>query len=213
MSSDLYKKWFEVGSTTEPINHAVAEETLRRAYAAAGLSELEEITWVDSPMGAMFAASRIWPGDEKGGLAYTLTQMVCYGQLDAGWHAFYERLANHIVDRAGSLMLCHELATVAHWWWAFKKHAIMCERPIVFCVDEALRPHCTTGPAIRYRDGFEIYAVGGVRVPQVAILKPTEITAEMIMGQGDIKVRSAMRSLAPAIVGLLSAEADTGDTL
>jgi hypothetical protein len=51
------------------------------------------------------------------------------------------------------------------WLWAFDGLAILTERPHILCRDDQKRLHCEGGPAIAYRDGTEVYAWHGQRVP------------------------------------------------
>jgi len=49
-----------------------------------------------------------------------------------------------------------------------------------------------SGPAIQYPDGWEIYAVHGVRVPENIINKPLEITTSRIDEQRNTEIRRVM---------------------
>jgi len=79
-----------------------------------------------------------------------------------------------VYDASGRLGMegCEYLAgamTVARsagWWWPFHDAVILTERPTELHRDHRGRLHCETGPAVRYPDGFAVYAWHGVRVPQ-----------------------------------------------
>ena len=58
--------------------------------------------------------------------------------------------------------------------------AILCDRPDQIELDNRGRLHCETGPAVRYPDGWGVYAIHGVRVPEYVIVRPYEITIEDI---------------------------------
>jgi hypothetical protein len=57
------------------------------------------------------------------------------------------------------------VARSAGWWWAFRGALVLSERPTELHRDEHGQAHCEDGPAVRYRDGFAVYAWHGVRVP------------------------------------------------
>jgi hypothetical protein len=58
--------------------------------------------------------------------------------------------------------------------------------------DDVQQLHCLNGPAKRYRDGWSIYAVHGVRVPAQIIEAPETITAEQIQAERNAEVRRVM---------------------
>ena len=59
-------------------------------------------------------------------------------------------------------------------------------------IDEANRPHCDTGPFCRWRDGFALYAVHGVRTPAWIIERPETITVAKIDAETNAEIRRVM---------------------
>jgi len=53
----------------------------------------------------------------------------------------------------------------AYWWWAYRDHAILTERPTELHRDPLGRLHCETGPAMSWPDGWGFHAWHGTRVP------------------------------------------------
>ncbi len=90
-----------------------------------------------------------------------------YGQHDAGWLAFYEYfhdacgLVAH-TEKLGGLWL---IAQSAGWFLPHRGMCFISERHNV-CKLKDGRIHSEAGPAIAYPDGFAIYALNGVRVPE-----------------------------------------------
>jgi len=74
-------------------------------------------------------------------------------------------------------------------------HADFCmvsDRPDTLLVDDRNRPHCTTGPFCRWRDGSALYAVHGVRVPAWIIERPESITCASIDSERNAEIRRVM---------------------
>jgi hypothetical protein len=62
----------------------------------------------------------------------------------------------------------------------------------VLRVDERGRPHCVDGPSLRWRDGWELYHLHGVRVPRQIVMEPGKLTVAQIDGQRNLEVRRVM---------------------
>lgn len=209
-------KWIAIGLDTTPANHAKAEDGLNGAYEVAGKKRPYEIHWVASPHQGIILAAQWIAGDNmlpwgdpklpqvsKDDVIKALG-LSCYGQFDAGWHAFYEYLQPYLPDKISKLEPQREIAKYGHWWWPFDNGAIMCERPTCINVDGEGRLNCLTGPAIHYVDAFSLFAYHGTQVPDTAILNPRSITPEQIRQQSDSAMKKALMELAPTIVGILA---------
>ena len=68
----------------------------------------------------------------------------------------------------------------------------MCERPEQISTDERGRLHCLDGPAMRWRDGFAVYAVAGRAVAPHVVLEPERITIADIDGETAAEPRRLM---------------------
>lgn len=58
--------------------------------------------------------------------------------------------------------------------------------------DAQHRPHCDDGPSHRWHDGWSIYHVHGVRVPEYVVMRPQEITPAKIDAEANAEVRRVM---------------------
>lgn len=68
----------------------------------------------------------------------------------------------------------------------------VCEKPIVFSVDQRGRLHNETGPALSFGDGFTIYAWHDVVVERRVIEKPETITIEEIENASNVEIRRVL---------------------
>lgn len=94
------------------------------------------------------------------------------------------------VERLSGLM---ELTRSAGWWWWPARGAVvLSERPEEVHLDEQGRLHAARGPAIRYPDGWALWAWHGVRVPRAVIENPESLPAEDVLAEADVEVRRIM---------------------
>lgn len=64
--------------------------------------------------------------------------------------------------------------------------------PKIILKDSANRPHCDTGPSHEWRDGWALYHIHGVRVPEYVVERPQEITIEKINAEKNAEVQRVM---------------------
>jgi hypothetical protein len=113
-----------------------------------------------------------------------------YGSQDAGWLSFYnyfqEVVGLECIDKLQGIM---ELSKYCGWVSFYDDTVVFQHRPEVIKFDDEKRLHCETGPAIRYRDGYSVYAWHGVRVPSDWIEKNSELTAQIALTWENIEQR------------------------
>ncbi len=98
------------------------------------------------------------------------------------WLARYDALrgAAGVVfepEQVRVLGLFGEVARSCGWWWPGEDVCVVAERPDVLRTEVwgdrgEVRPHCADGPAVRYADGWELYAWHGTPVPSWVITDP-----------------------------------------
>ncbi|MFF8957883.1 DUF6745 domain-containing protein [Streptomyces sp. NPDC014894] len=113
------------------------------------------------------------------------TGFAWYGSQDAYWAAGHDirRRLGHRVCEGGDgrlLDLWMELARTAGWWWPREEVCVMAERPVEVRTEPLpgarfgeVRLHDGRGPAVRYADGTEVYALHGVPVSARAVTAPS----------------------------------------
>ncbi|NDU71762.1 hypothetical protein GWI34_03855 [Actinomadura sp. DSM 109109] len=165
---------------TEPADRPAAEAAIRGLYELVGATQ-PRLVWIDSPRGdpdwdwsefgqpearAIAAAHGVVePGE------FLLTLLSGRREKGGGW--FSRKRRRDVWNRR--LALWKELIESCGGWWPFEKICLVCERPSQISLatpklgDAPLVLHCRTGPALRYRDGFDLYALHGRLVPEHAV--------------------------------------------
>ena len=78
------------------------------------------------------------------------------------------------------------------WWWPFESICLMSERYHEIKLDDDFRLHSERGPAVRYRDGWEVYCWHGTVVPSWVFTEPHRITAQTIIDGASPAIRFVM---------------------
>lgn len=184
------------GWSTEPSDRQAAEEAICALYErarklqsdASWVEKLKDrfartkdvrpkFVWFDSPLAAVktiyeSTGERRWLSGTDG----------C---IDSYWVAFYKFCSQLVPD----VVKPEDLEHLEEWdklvkstgpCWPYTNYCLMSERPVIARKNANEVLHCEDGPALQYRDGFSIYAVNGVRVPEVVIMRPWEMTLEYI---------------------------------
>jgi len=81
------------------------------------------------------------------------------------------------------------------WWRLHRTHAFVSERPINISLDHLGRPHGTADPAVVFRDGWTLFAVDGIRLPDWTVRHPERITPEDIDGVANAELRRVLVTL------------------
>jgi hypothetical protein len=123
------------------------------------------------------------------------------GQTDVARVA-YDRLSEELGRDAGGreserLALREALAGTCGWVWELE-HGRLCvisDRPTEIHTEETrlgVRIHRTDGPAVVFRDGFQVWAWHGVAVPRRVIETPDFLSVDEIRSEADPVVRQVM---------------------
>ena len=88
-----------------------------------------------------------------------------------------------------------DMEKVCGWYILTEHQAIISAKPEHIHLDERGRLHCETGAAIRYPDGFSVYAIHGVRLPEKVVVSPESITIPEIEAEENAEVRRIMIEL------------------
>jgi hypothetical protein len=116
-----------------------------------------------------------------------------YGQHDAPWVAplLFVRDgpgARYDPDASACLDLWAEVARSCLWWWPYRGLCVASERPEELRLVDG-RLHHDAGPAVRFRDGWSVWAIEGVRVDEQVVLRPETQGVEQVRGEPDPELR------------------------
>jgi len=123
-----------------------------------------------------------------------------WGQQDAYWIAFYlftEQVLKIKYDseKSQQLKLWSDLAKSCGWWYPYKGVCIICERPEIvkweYRENMPPRLHCSDGPALLFRDGWEVHYWKGLRLNKRVIEQPETITVEEIDKERNLEIKRA----------------------
>jgi hypothetical protein len=90
------------------------------------------------------------------------------------------------MECSGPLTAAMCVARSAGAWWPMRDAVVLTERPVELHRDSQGRLHCAAGPAIRYPDGWSVYAWHGTGVPASLL---DGWTIEQIMSEPNSEVR------------------------
>jgi hypothetical protein len=141
-----------------------------------GINDIRE--QVSETASGRFGGSRAWP-------------LGCdYGQFDVSlaWLDYVGRLGIDV----SKLAPFFDLAKACGWAVLFWNWAFVSAKPEYIRRDERGRLHCENGAAVRYPDGFSVFAIHGVRVPEKIAVSPKSITVPEIEFEDNAEVRRVM---------------------
>jgi hypothetical protein len=121
-----------------------------------------------------------------------------YQNLNAGWHAyvtFFRDVCGWENETLAAYANDEILSQHASWTWLAPEVGAISDKPETLHRDDQGRLHSITGPAMRYRDGWTIHAVHGVRVPADIIEDRASITVARIEGEANAEIRRVMIDL------------------
>ena len=200
---EYYQLGLKIGWCTDRSDRAKAEEGMNEIYDRLGKPRPEYV-WVDSPAAAqdyILADGGDWSGMSG-----------CEGQFEAYWVVFYDfcrvELKQTLPDSDGVMHLIEvkysdddnkhldtwkKLMESTGHCFPFTKQCIMTERATIAKHDDQHRLHSEDGPALAYLDGFSIYSLNGITVPEKVIMRPWDLTLAEIEGEKNADVQTIMQ--------------------
>lgn len=119
------------------------------------------------------------------------------GQMWAGWHAYTDFVINVVKAELPDDLRDKAIATrgadmSAFWWWPHEKFIMVCDRPKGLHLDDQGRLHNPNEKAIEFRDGWGLYSVHGIRVPNWVYEQPEKLTPKAIDKEENAEIRRLM---------------------
>lgn len=195
------EKWLAIGKSCEPADFEECKKYARLAYEAAGLTCPETFYLVDSPIAAIELDVKLHQNENNNGEnAADIPKLVdqaisnqIYGYHEAGWLSFYDFFLNEcnleVCKRLEGLM---GLAKNCGWWSPYDTCVIFQHRHSELHTDAQHRLHNEIAPAVRYRDGFSVWAIDGVILDEQVVLRPETLTLEQINSTLNQEIRAIM---------------------
>jgi hypothetical protein len=100
------------------------------------------------------------------------------------------------------------LAKLSGFRFMHEQFCIVSDRPLEYHVDERSRPHCETGPFVRWADGSGFYAWHGARVPAGWIEKRATLDPREVIAAENVEHRAAGAAIVgwPKMLSVLDAK-------
>jgi len=203
---EYVEKCIAIGTNTDPVDFEQAKSAMCKSYRLVGLKEPTKFHVVDSPMAAIDLIQSIDPSKSRS----DIFNEMCYGSMDISWLSLYKFFIEVVGLDLEKITGLLELTNHTGWYNAYEDIVVFQHRPEYIKFDEDNRLHCETGPAIRYRDGYSVYAWHGVRVPAEWIENKESLTAEVALTWENVEQRrcaaeilgweSVIKELNPTII-------------
>lgn len=183
---DYVNEWTEIGLKTGPVDLPKAIEAAKLAYRLAKQPEPTQFYVAKSPKDAINLIQKLIPGKS----ASDILQEMAYGSQDASWLSLYKYFAVELeIGDCADLQGLMELAKHTGWVSFYDEMVVFQDRPEYIKFDDRGVLHCETGPAIRFSDGYSLYAWHGVVIPEDWIEKRAELTPQVALGWENIEQR------------------------
>lgn len=192
-----HKKWIDIGLNCEECDFEKAKKYAKLVYENAGLKCPDQFYITDSPIDCAKLAVKLMGKSEKDldydNLVYQELNNQVFGSHEAGWLAYYDFLGAEIgVEECKSLEGLIEISKYVGWWAPYDTCVIFQHRHLEIHVDEQMRLHNESGPAVVYRDGVKIWAINGIGLTEQIIMAPETLTVKQIDGEPNNDIKSIM---------------------
>lgn len=185
-------KWLSIGLDNKRANRSKAEAAIAEIYKQANLAPPTTIEWVQSPIEATKLLREKYKIDKSSVLSNAV-----FGNHSAGILAFYDYfLTECSLEVCAPMKPFMTLAEECNWFFPYDNIVVMCEKPIRNTIMNGLA-HNDYQAATEYADGFKIYDLRGVVVPEWVVLTPAnEMNPKDVLAIENVDVRrEAMRKI------------------
>lgn len=192
--------WRRKHATHDATHDATDAATAAATHAAthdATYDATDDATWYRCELQSVIDWVRVTAGPEERDWWLCANQVWRLWQGGNQWSAwaaflgFFRHIVRLPIDYtkydAWEVLAQHSGPRIVH-----EKFCIISDRPERLLVDDQSRPHCDDGPFCRWRDGSELFAIHGVRVPAWIVLHPERIDAKAVRSEQNLEVQRVM---------------------
>ena len=164
-------RWVAIGLSTEPADWDAARRGIDAEYRMAGLEPPKIMIRAASPLAAFLSvgALRNQVGDQVGRqvLSQVDSQVDVWAHIGGQFWAAFPAYTSFFREVCGlDIPDAREITTRScGWWYPLDGAVVVSDRPDRIVRDDAGQLHSETGPAMRWRDGWSIYAWHGTQIP------------------------------------------------
>lgn len=190
----IYKDYQKLGdSVREAIGASVGEAVREAVGASVG-------AFVGASVGASVGTSvrgsvwgsvgaSVWEAVREAVRSFNYSE-AGFGSHDAAWLGFYNYFLEVLkIEACEKLIPLMDLAKEGGWFYPYKNICVISERPEEININ-GTKIHKNGGPAIRYSDGFSVWALNGVRVSQeIAETSKDKLSCKLIGTEKNAEVR------------------------
>lgn len=117
-----------------------------------------------------------------------------YGNQDVAWLAFFDYFHQIGIEECTRLNPLMELSKRVSWYLPMEDIIILSPLPSVLKIENG-NLSCRNGPALKYGDTFEVYAIEGIVLPKKAIMAPETLTLDEVKNEPNQEVRRLLRNI------------------
>jgi len=137
---------------------------------------------------------QVWGQVGKTDLWREWNELGFWGSMDAYWLSFYDYFLEVCeLECCKRLVPLMTLAQEVGVTWFYENVVIFTEKPVEIMRDTENRLHSLHMAAVKYADGYSVYAIHGMRLPEkIVTTQVEEITKEMIIGESNADYRRCL---------------------
>ena len=174
-------KWKTIGLSTDRITLEQCKPIVDRFYKKILKKETVPIIIMDSPIGAWLATLYVaclfgkesQVGAQVGAQVKNFIWPYVSGNLWSGWFSFYDFMFSAVIKLETPLFTDLKEMSKLHLVYPLDQACVLSQKPIEINMTNGLL-HKDGAPSIKYADGFSVWSLNGVRVPQELAETPTE---------------------------------------
>lgn len=184
---DWGNKWLNIGLSTEQSSdedYAECFKVVQQLYLDSGETDIPlDYKVVDSPMGIYeICKNKSFMSDS------------CYGSFEASWLSYYtfarDVLGVELDKRLEHFVFLSNHVSV-YYLHEETKTVLFSKKPTEIHMQGDVL-HNEKGPAIKFLDGFSIWAINGHHVSEQIVMRPETLTVEQINDETNADIQSIM---------------------